>query len=336
MPENFISNDAAYTEQYYSQLQRVTESGNARMLLCFCIDISQSMNLILDGYREGRDYRYVSNYGRSEDGVSNVRSVEALPGRVLLNRLAKLTDILCKMINDLKRQRDIADSVAICITTFSQYADVIQDFQDLRDIRETYISRRLQLGTDSTNMAKGLAFAEREIKNQQDILDRAQIDTYTPMLVVMSDGLPTDGIEADRKREAIRAQSDDSRLNVIPVFIGGNDDHTSQRFLKGMNRDEILYTMSADNEYDRVFEIVRNAIFSYTRYTVTDMPEKMAQHVVTETQTALDTTYGMPAINILGGNVQIISSASGSSISQQNSPSISANGGVTLDQLMEE
>lgn len=334
MPDNYRNNDEAYTEQYYSQRQRVTESGNARMLLCFCIDISQSMSLILDGYYEGRDYRYISSYGRSEDGVSNIRSVEALPGCVLLNRLAKLTDILCKMINDLKRQRDIADSVAICITTFSRYADVIQDFQDLRNISETYIGRNLQLGTDSTNMAKGLEFAEREIRNQQNILDKAQIDTYTPMLVVMSDGLPTDGIEAERKRESIRKQSDDGRINVIPVFIGGNNDHASQRFLKGMNHDEILYTMSTDSEYDRVFAIVRNAIFSHTRYTVTDIPEKMAQHVNTETQTALDTTYGMPAINILGGNVQIISSASGSSISQQNSSSVS--GGVTLDQLMEE
>lgn len=331
---NFRYNDEAYTEQYYSQRQRVTESGNARMLLCFCIDISQSMSLILDGYCEGRDYRYISSYGRSEDGVSNIRSVEALPGRVLLNRLSKLTDILCKMINDLKRQRDIANSVAICITTFSQYADVIQEFQDLKNISETYISRKLQLGTDSTNMAKGLDFAEREIKNQQRILDRAEIDTYTPMLVVMSDGLPTDGVDADKKREAIRTQSDEGRLNVIPIFIGGNSDYASQRFLKGMNRDEILYTMSTESEYERVFGIVRNAIYNYTRYTVTDIPEQMAQHVETETATALDTTYGRSAINIFGGNVQVISSASGSAITQQNMAGTDTDAGLTLDQLI--
>lgn len=336
MPDNnFRYNDEAYTEQYYSQRQRVTESGNARMLLCFCIDISQSMSLILDGYIENRDYRYISSYGRNEDGVSNVRSVEALPGRTLLNRLTKLTDILCKMISDLKCQRDIADSVAICITTFSQHADVIQEFQDLRNISETYISHKLQLGTDSTNMAKGLALAEREIKNQQRILEKAQIDTYTPMLVVMSDGSPTDGIEADRKRESIREQSTAGKLNVIPVFIGGNNDIVGRRFLKSMNHDEMLYTMSTDSEYEKFFGIIRNAIYIHTRYTVTDIPEQMAQHVETETSTALDTTYGMSPINIFGGTVQVISSASGSAITQQNSPGMSTNGELTLDKIIE-
>lgn len=308
--DNFRHNDEAYTDQYYSQRRRMTENGNARMLLCFCIDISQSMSLILDGYREGRDYRYTSSHRRNEDGVNNIRSVEALPGCTLLNRLTKLTDILCKMIKELKRQNDIADSVAICITTFSRYADIIQEFQDVRNISETYISRKLQVGFNSTNMAKGLSFAEREIKHQQKILEQAQIDTYTPMMVIMSDGLPTDGIDADRKREAIRNLSDEGRLNVIPVFIGGNNDYASQRFLKEMTSDERLYRMATDSEYDRVFEIIRNAIYNHTHYTVVDIPEQMAQAVETESQTAIDTTYGMIE-------------------------SINSNTGETLDQLME-
>ena len=294
MDKHFKYNeDEAYTAQHYSQIRRVTESGNARMLLCFCIDISQSMSLILDGYREGRDYRVVDNRRRTEDGVSGVRSVEALPGRVLLNRLTKLTDILCKMIAELKRQRDIADSVAICIITFSQFADVIQEFQDLRDISETYISRRLKIGTDSTNMSTGLTFTEREINKQKKLLEQADIDTHTPMMVIMSDGLPTDGIAADRKRDEIRAMSDGDKLNVIPVFIGGSDDYNSQRFLKGMTRDETLYTMSTDSDYDRVFEIIRTAVSNRTGLTVMDIVEKMVKPVDTETQDATNTAYGM-------------------------------------------
>lgn len=294
MPDNdFNHNDEAFTEQHFEQQHRIMESGSARMLLCFCIDISQSMNLILDGYEEGRDYRYVSSYARNEDGVANVRTVSVLPGRSLLTRLDKLTDILCKMIGELKRQGDIAGSVAICITTFSQHADVIQEFQDLRNISDTYISRKLKIGTTATNMAKGLSYAEREIKNHQNILERAMIDTYTPMLVIMSDGLPTDGLEADKKRDAIRALSDDGRLHVIPVFIGGNSEYASQQFLKRMTLDETLYTMSTDREYDRVFEIIRNAIYSHTRYTVADIPEQMAQAIETQTQNAVDTAYGI-------------------------------------------
>lgn len=293
--DNFKYDDEAYTEQYYQQRHRITESGSARMLLCFCIDISQSMSLILDGYREGIDYQFASNQSRTSDGVSNVRSVRPLPGRALLTRMEKLTDILCKMINELKRQRDIADSVAICITTFSQFADVIQEFQDIRNISDAYISRKLQLGANFTNMAKGLAFAEREIRNQQKILEEAQIDTYTPIMVVMSDGLPTDGSDADKKRDSIRCLSDQERLNIIPIFIGGNSDYSSQRFLRGLTRDETLFTMSTDAEFDRIFDIIRNEINNRSRYTVVDNPKQMVQSVATETQVSIVTAYGISA-----------------------------------------
>ena len=285
--------DEAFTEQHFSQMDRVTQDGGARMLLCFCIDISRSMSLILDGYREGIDFRYVNSAARSQDGVSNVRSVQALPGRSLMTRLTKLTDILCRMIRELKRQRDIADSVTICITTFSQYADVIQEFQDVRDISETYISRRLKLGASSTNMAQGLAFAEREIRNQKNLLRQAQIDACTPMLVVMSDGLPTDESEADRKREELRYQDDEGHLSVVPVFIGGKGDYSSQRFLKGLTRDETLYTMNTDREYEKFFDIIRNAIDNFGAFTVADIPEQMAQSVETSSDDAIDTTYGI-------------------------------------------
>ena len=300
MPNNdFRHSDEAFTEQYYSQRQRVTDSGSARMLLCFCIDISQSMSLILDGYIEGYDYRYAGGSIEDRDGVSNVRTIEALPGHIVLNRLTKLTDILCKMINELKQQRDIADLVAICITAFSQHADVIQEFQDIRNTSDSFISRSLRLGADYTNMAKGLSFAEREIKSQQKILEQAQIDTYTPMMVIMSDGLPTDGNEADNKRNDIRAMSKDGSLNVVPIFIGGANDYANQRFLKGMTHDETLYTMSTDNEYNRVFGIIRDTIFSNTRFTVTDNPKLMAKAIETESHTAIDTTYGVSSdINV--------------------------------------
>ena len=294
MSDNYRqSRDEAFTQQHFSQMDRVTQDGGARMLLCFCIDISRSMSLILDGYREGVDYRYINNQRRNQDGVSNVRSVQALPGHTLMTRLTKLTDILCRMIRELKRQSDIADSVTVCITTFSQYADVIQEFQDIRDISETYISRKLQLGASSTNMAQGLAFAEREIRGQRDLLKQAQVDTCTPMLIVMSDGLPTDEIEADRKQAEIRLQDDEGHLSVVPVFIGGRSDYTSQRFLKGLTRDEILYTMSTDNEYERFFDIIRNAIANFGAFTVADIPEQMAQSVETESENVIDTTYGI-------------------------------------------
>ena len=290
MPDNHGQfREEAYTNQYYDQRRRVTESGSARMLLCFCIDISRSMGFILNGYIEGQDFRYTTTHRRTVDGSSNVGSVEPLRGRTLLTRIDKLIDILCHMINELKRQRDLADSVAVCITTFSEYADVIQEFQDLRNISETALSRQINLGADSTNMAKGLAFAEREIKSQRNILDQAQIDTYTPMLVVMSDGLPTDSYEADNKRDALRELSDDGKLNMVPVFIG--NDSAGQRYLRSMTKEGTLYTMSTEAEYNHVFEIIRTSISNSLEYSVVDNPYQMAQAVPTESQTAIDTTY---------------------------------------------
>ena len=38
--------DEAFTEQHFSQMDRVTQDGGARMLLCFCIDISRSMSFV--------------------------------------------------------------------------------------------------------------------------------------------------------------------------------------------------------------------------------------------------------------------------------------------------
>ena len=67
MSDNYRqSRDEAFTQQHFSQMDRVTQDGGARMLLCFCIDISRSMSLILDGYREGVDYRYINNQRRNQ------------------------------------------------------------------------------------------------------------------------------------------------------------------------------------------------------------------------------------------------------------------------------
>ena len=298
---DFQFRDEAFTEQHFSQRDRVTQNGGSRMLLCFCIDISQSMNLILDGYIEGRDYQYVNSRSKNQDGVSNVRNVQPLPGRTLMTRLTKLTDILCKMIRELKHQRDIADSVAICITAFSQYADVIQEFQDLRDVNEGYISRRLRLGASATNMAQGLSFAEREIKNQQNLLRQAQVDTCTPVLVVMSDGLPTDEYAAYQKQTDIRIKSDEGRLNVFTVFIGASNDSISQRFLRDMANTEKFNTMSTDREYDIFFEMIRNEISRSTFYAVADDPHQMAQPIETQTQNITDTTYGIVIDDVQDG-----------------------------------
>ena len=83
-------------------------------------------------------------------------------------------------------------------------------------------------------------------------------DRYAPILIFMSDGIPTDGNEADRASRLVRQRSETGELNVVPISICGNSE--GDRWLRSMSRDSRVYHMDNEKEFNDVFSGITERI----------------------------------------------------------------------------
>lgn len=262
----YAGNSDAYTQEYYDQYDSTISSGEARILICFCVDTSASMNIIINDPSEVREIR---GTGHSSDG-NNVVSVEPrFPWVKLVTRLDELRKVFSTMLQKMKNNDVIANAASVCIVNFDLFADCFLEFTPIGRISPTRPTG-LRLGKDRTNAAKGLKMALGRIEQQEQQNYNAGNDSYRPVLVFMSDGRPTDGAEAERMREEIRERSEKGELNVIPVAIGKGLD---ERWLRGLSRESKVYHMTNDREFEEVFEIITKKIHNAVMVIPTDESE---------------------------------------------------------------
>lgn len=274
----------AYTKEHFDQYDSTISSGETRIPICFCVDTSPSMNLVIN---DPSETEIVSGTSHSSDGYGNVYNVKPKYDWVkLVTRLQELQNVFCTMLAKMKANDIIAGAAQICIVTFDQFADCCMEYTDINRVPANK-PNDIRIGREGTNAARGLHMALERLERQQNMNRKAGNDSYRPVLVFMSDGVPTDGVEADRMRDKIRHLSEDGEINVVPIGIGKGID---ERWLKGLSKDGRVYHMVTDYEFEEVFDSITQRIWTTTMVIPGDEDNNMASQAKDDVANSL---YGV-------------------------------------------
>ena len=262
----------AHTIEYFNQYEYTINNGETRIPICICVDTSGSMNNLLNPLDQLE--RTSDDYMKDGQVVYHVR---VKPGFKTITCLSRLQEVLCKMLSDMKRDDIISKSAVICIITFDQFADCYVEFTDINMI-DVNVPNRIIKGKDQTNVSRGIRMSLDRIDQQIVMNSNAGNDSYKPVLIIMSDGYPTDGEEAEKAKELVRQRSEDNKLNVIPIFIG-NDNSDGLNWLKGLSRKSIAYRMKDSQDFEDVFAEIKERIHRTATVVSADEDENICDAV---------------------------------------------------------
>ena len=224
-----MANEAYHTGEYYKQHRAMLINGDPRALICFCIDVSQSMGewwieeggLIKNtgsGFSDGHNVQYFD--------FSDIR-----PGYAYYKKIDKLNEVLASLLEDFKRDNEIRNKVAISIVVYSRFGKVLNDFLDCSEI--DIKSCMCVVDRPETAMGDGIRTALSQIDEMENDLRYVGKDAYTPLLVFMTDGTPTD--DPHNEFAIVRERVAKGELRVFPLGIGDGADMVRLRdmFSKG-------------------------------------------------------------------------------------------------------
>lgn len=288
------------TREEFSQLNSILRKGGTRTLVCFCVDVSESMTLILDGQDYKIDHRR-DGVSRSADGQV-MHAVYAKPGYTLENRISKLNEILQSMLHRMQRNPSLQDGVVISLITFANDADSKNAFLDVGLLDPAkYGNMVIGRRADKTNAGQALQLALQQIEYAQECFSDADVDLRTPTIIFLSDGEPTDTSSRDAdlvtlgsgtvRNDAnsmameIRRQVEQDQLNVVPVLIGdGNAQAVS--FMRSMTPDRTYRRMNSERDFEEVFEMIEQTLVHQTMQLVADQRTHLADSVAVEAPAA--------------------------------------------------
>ena len=241
----------AHTEEYYAQYEDTIRSGEARIPICFCIDISYSMGRILNPMEDmvhTGDTVYKDNQSWS--------MVRLKPGVPEQSPIVFLRKILKKMIKRFQSDPFLSHAAMIGIVTFCRYADYVIEFSAPQQITDSAIDRWIKKSFeyDETFMTRGLSMALDRLTQLNESLKNAGNESYKPVLIFMTDGEPD---ESDKKNalqiaSEIKQKVENNELTVIPISIEAGRE--GEFFLQELTPSGRIFQMKTESEYEQVFQ----------------------------------------------------------------------------------
>ena len=283
------------TDGEYRQQNSIIKNGEARIPICFCIDTSYSMSFLMN---PPEDYRIIEINKNSLDGINSVQNVELLPGRKAHRVIDEVKKVLLDMLQKMQQHPEISNSASVCIITFDKYPNKISDgFVDLKEMNPLEIVRQIHYDAEETNAVDGLKMCldELAIFNEQNS-QNAGNDSYKPVLIFMSDGSPTNLVhQYEEIGRNIRGKSERKLLKVISIGIGNN---VNRKWLQSLSRDNKVYSMRQETEFNEVFNFIRQQIDHIVMLTPAEDTtiENTSQNTL-NTGKERDTTFGELALN---------------------------------------
>lgn len=256
-----MANEAYHSGEYYKQMRSMLVNGDPRASICFCIDVSSSMNLywIEEG---GLDHRKKTK-GTAFDGVSNIFNFDPADirrGYRYYKRIDKLNEALKSLLDDFKSDPDIRSKVAISIVSYSRYGRVIMDFLDCDFINTN--TTKVTTEAAETCMGDGIRTALTQIDTIEKDFSMVGKDTYTPILVFMTDGSPTDNPE--KEFDELRKRVGENMLHIFPLGIGedANMNKLAQMYPFGSIPSGFMsdYKMVMPDDFKRIFDRIKSYV----------------------------------------------------------------------------
>ncbi len=247
-----------HTKEYYKQHRAMIVNGAPRAPIVFCVDVSTSM-------RESwfRDDAVLRTSGRIySDGhnIDTIKRDDIIDSRDSYKKIDKLNEVLATLLADFKRDANLRDKVAVSIVAYSKYSKVVHDFLDCRELDIKSCECKVDAG--ETEMKKGIATALGQIDEMENDMKQVGNDAYTPILVFLTDGVPTDNPSAEFGE--IRQRVENGELIVFPLGIGHKAEMSLLRemFPEGRVPEnfEEKYKMVEPESYDRIFEEIKSYV----------------------------------------------------------------------------
>lgn len=163
-------------------------------------------------------------------------------------------------MNDLKFDRELCSQVAVSIITYSRFASVKYDFLDCEALNVQLCKCSVEKA--ETAMGDGLRTALAQLDEMQNDLRNADNDYYTPILVFMTDGTPTDDPREEFAKVRERVQK--GELFVFPLGIGEGADMARLRDMfpveKVPQSFSERYKMIRPEDYEIIFREIKDHV----------------------------------------------------------------------------
>ena len=248
----------AYTQEYFNQHNKIINNGAARLPICFCIDVSRSMRGLLNNKEE---YTIQHKYYGTIDGIESANVVQMKDGFKPVYRIDHLKATLYYFLEKMSKIDSINESAIISIITFAEYANCIKDFSELKAIKfeDVKAIKVSEVFSDGTCMSKGIKMALNKLDEISRSIKAAGNECYKPILVFMSDGIPTDANETKDAIRELKNRIEKNEIMVIPISLGPETkESTCLDEMSSIN--EVLYAWKKEaysNFMHRIKQIVQ-------------------------------------------------------------------------------
>ena len=211
--------------------------------MCFCIDTSSSMGIIVDGFDT------IRQTGKSIF-TDQMECTEVEGGITLMNKVHESLENFYKAILDDDAS---ADSCEVAIITFNDYPIIYEEFSG---VEEKSAPAFMPVSNSNTNISSALNEALKLIDEQKRIYTENKIAYHRPWLVLFTDGRSTDDVSLIKK-ELIRLQEENS-LYVYTVALTDNEELLND--LRGFSINEPI-KCGEPNEIKGFFDFLSRSVY---------------------------------------------------------------------------
>lgn len=256
-----INDTGYYLQEEYDQMSSERIRTNPRIPICFCIDVSGSMDT----------------------------QVGLLGSRInILSRVMK---------NMLKAMQDddsaLATEALISVIVYNRHAHRIQPFVDVQRIDVEKATKFYAHG--QTFMSEALNLALHVIDEKIQELQDNDNDNYVPMLVFMTDGEAYScGDDPNKQFNWVRERVDKGELHVFPIGISRDAD---MRVLRQLSPKQEAYQINTAEQFEEVFEEIRRRAKKKTAGFLAEDGMEMTPMASSENET-INSSYGRLLLDI--------------------------------------
>lgn len=211
------STDRVFSKDAFKQFECFDYNMNSRIPVFFCIDVSGSM-----GERVG----------------------------LLQTRIQLLSKVMKNLLVNMKNDPVLSELATIGIVTYNNKAILKQP---ALDIDEMDIEKAVNFTTSGqTSFSKGLRRTLQAIDQYRDGVRSSDVDTYIPVLVFMTDGIPVGDTRNDiiNVYNDIHSRIDNFDLYVFPIGISSD---ANMDYVKALSSDNTAYQMIKEDDFTLVF-----------------------------------------------------------------------------------
>lgn len=209
--------DRVFSLDEFKQFDRLNQNANSRIPIFFCVDVSGSM-------------------GNSVG--------------VFETRLSLLSKVMRGLLENMRKHPVLSERAVVGIVTYNNKAILKQSALDLGVLD---IKNATSFDADNqTIFSTGLRRTLQAIDQYRDSVRRSDVETFTPILVFMTDGQPVGDSDRDIQ-EVYQEIWDRIRRNDLYVFPIGISRDANMSYVYPLTPERYGYQMITEKDFMKVF-----------------------------------------------------------------------------------